>query len=101
MEGWDTMVTSEKIIFLMINDCYNVSRINFNRGYWTGKIVRKYQNNLKIFDTPITESASILNVLSFPPWLVIQLIRKFQAFPFIFNKEINWRIGLMKGLNCE
>ncbi|MDD5455298.1 MAG: glycosyltransferase, partial [Candidatus Ratteibacteria bacterium] len=53
-----------------------VVKLNFDRAYWTYKIYKKHSSSKIIKKEPMFESISIVNFLSFPFWVMLQLITK-------------------------
>lgn len=74
----------------------DVIKINFNRAYWTTKIFDKYKKDFVIKNEEMFESVSFKNCLTFPFWMIFQVIKKptGEAY-FIFVSEISWRLGIM------
>lgn len=75
-----------------------VMKINYNRGYWTARIYKKH-NDVGLRNEPMLESLSILNLLSFPFWMILQFFKRppGESF-FILVSELSWRLGLLSSL---
>ncbi len=64
---------------------------NLSRGYWIGRVQRMHHSRQIV--PPMGESFSLGNAISFPIWLVGQLVRHPAHFPYLFISEISWRLG--------
>lgn len=82
-----------KVSHLHKSSFYEVSRLNFDRGYWTNKIRRK---NKKLTNEPMFESISLKNFIFFPFWITLQLFNMpIRDFFFILVSELSWRTGII------
>ncbi len=76
----------------------SVTKIYFDRAYWTRRIYRKYKNS-EIKNEAMFENISFRKFLLFPFWMAFQFIKKpiGEAF-FLLISETSWRIGLLCGI---
>jgi glycosyltransferase involved in cell wall biosynthesis len=71
-----------------------VAKVNFERGYWIKKIYEKYKDKKKQEDIPFS-SFSLLNNLTFPIFLLSNVIRKPKRAFFIAVWDTAWRLGTL------
>lgn len=72
---------------------------NFDRGYWTTKIFRKYLNDKTVSEAPIFESISLINFVTFPFWIIFQLFKRTPGeYYFLLVSELSWRAGIIKAI---
>ncbi|MDP3974067.1 MAG: glycosyltransferase family 2 protein [Candidatus Daviesbacteria bacterium] len=72
---------------------------NFNKGFWTTKIYKKYKNSGFEKKHFMFESISLKNFFSFPIWLTLQFIKKpIGESSFLLISELSWRLGIIWAL---
>lgn len=92
-------VPSCKIWHRHKDSLFETIKLNFNRGFWTTRIWKKYKNSNKIEDEPMMESISVKNFITFPFWIICQLLTKPPAESFfILISEFSWRSGILWAL---
>lgn len=77
----------------------DIVKINFERGYWTARIYKKYKKDKKIYEISAFESISVKSYLLFPFFVTSQFRKKpIGESYFTLIYECSWRIGIIWGL---
>ncbi len=65
--------------------------LQIDRGYWAGVIRSKHSPT----NEPMLQCFSVINMLGFLPWLLLQIWRAPRNSLFVIVSEIGWRVGAL------